>query len=149
MPLESLVPRRPGNNVRIQRQMARPRFIQIALCGHSFPGGLRGLLAKPGNTLAFPYALCEAESCLTLCNPLDCSHPGSCIRGILRARIPEWVATPFSRGSSQPRDRTQVSFIAGRFFTIRATKEAPLIKGFSTILVLFKVSTSFFNVEER
>ena len=46
------------------------------------------------------------------------------IHGILQARIPEWVAFPFSRGSSQPRDRTQVSCIAGKFFTSWATREA-------------------------
>ena len=44
------------------------------------------------------------------------------IHGVLQARIPEWVAFPFSRGSSQPRDRTQVSHIAGRFFTSWATR---------------------------
>jgi len=48
---------------------------------------------------------------------MDWSPPGSSVHGILRARIPEWVAIPFSRGSSQPRDRTQVSCIAGRLFT--------------------------------
>ena len=47
--------------------------------------------------------------------------------GIVQARILEWVAMPFSRGSSQPRDRTQVSRIEGRFFTIRTTREAPRI----------------------
>ena len=51
-----------------------------------------------------------------LCNPLDSSPPGSSVHGILQARIVEWVAIPFSRGSSQPRDQTQVSWIAGRFF---------------------------------
>ena len=60
-----------------------------------------------------------AQSCLTLCNPMDCI-----VHGILHAIILEWVAFPFSRGSCQPRDRTQVSCIAGRFFTIRATREA-------------------------
>ena len=49
--------------------------------------------------------------------------PDSSVHGILQARILEWVAIPFSRGSSQPRDRTQVSHIAGRFFTIWATRE--------------------------
>jgi len=58
------------------------------------------------------------QSCLTLYNPMDCSPPGSSVHGILQARILEWVAIPFSRGSSQPRDRTQVSHTAGRFFTI-------------------------------
>ena len=65
-----------------------------------------------------------AQSCLTLCNPMDCSPPGFSVHGILQARILEWVAMPFSEGSSQPRNRTQVSCIAGRFFTIWATKEA-------------------------
>ena len=56
------------------------------------------------------------QSCLPLCNPVDYTA-----HGILQARILEWVAFPFSRGSSQPRDRTQVSCIAGRFFTSWAT----------------------------
>ena len=51
------------------------------------------------------------------CDAMDCSPPGSSVHGILQARILEWVAIPFSRGSSQPRDRTHVSCIAGRFFT--------------------------------
>ena len=45
-----------------------------------------------------------AQSCLTLCDPMDCSPPGSSVHGILQARILEWVAISFSRGSSQPRD---------------------------------------------
>ena len=53
-----------------------------------------------------------AQSCLTLCDPMECI-----VHGILQARILEWVAGPFSRGSSQPRDRTQVSCLAGRFFS--------------------------------
>ena len=64
------------------------------------------------------------ESYLTLCNPVDCSLPGSSIRGILQARILEWVAFPFFRGSSRPKDWTQVSCTKGRFFTIWATREA-------------------------
>ena len=65
-----------------------------------------------------------AQSCPTPCNPMDCSPPGSSVHGILQAGILEWVTTPSSRGSSQLRDRTQVSCIAGRFFTIWATREA-------------------------
>ena len=65
-----------------------------------------------------------AQSCLTLCNPMDCSLPGSSVLGILQARILEWVAIPFSRGSSRSRDQTQVSYIAGGFFTNLATREA-------------------------
>ena len=68
-----------------------------------------------------------AQSCLILCNPMDCSPPGSSVHGILQARILEWVAIPFSRGSSQPRDWTWVSCIAGGFFTVWATREAPEI----------------------
>ena len=59
-----------------------------------------------------------AQSCLTLCNPMDYR-----VHGILQARILEWVAFPFSRGSSQPRDWTQVSCIAGGFSTSWATRE--------------------------
>ena len=55
--------------------------------------------------------LCCAQSCLTLRNPMDCSAPGSSVHGILQARILEWVAMPFSRGSSQSKDQTQVSCI--------------------------------------
>ena len=56
------------------------------------------------------------QSCATPCDPM-----GSPVHGILQARILEWVAFPFSRGSSQPRDQTQVSHIVGRFFTSWAT----------------------------
>ena len=54
----------------------------------------------------------------TLCDPMDCSPPGPPVHGISQARILEWVAISFSRGSSQPRDQTCISFIAGRFFSI-------------------------------
>ena len=54
------------------------------------------------------YHVKVAQSRPTLCNPVDCSLPGSSVHGILQARILEWVAIPFSRGSFQPRDRTQV-----------------------------------------
>ena len=53
-----------------------------------------------------------AQSCPTLCNPMDCSLPGSSVHGIFQASILEWVAISFSRGSSWPRDRTQVSHTA-------------------------------------
>jgi len=58
-----------------------------------------------------------SQSCWTLCNCMGCSSPGSSVHGILQARILEWVAIPFSRGSSRPWGQTQVSHIAGRFFT--------------------------------
>ena len=59
-----------------------------------------------------------AQSYPTLCHPTDCGPPGSSIRGILQARVLEWVAISFSRRSSQPRDRTQVSHIARRCLII-------------------------------
>ena len=65
-----------------------------------------------------------AQSCLTLWDPVDCSLPGSSIRGIFQARILEWAAISFSTGSSQPRDWTCVSCIAGRHFMVWATREA-------------------------
>ena len=60
------------------------------------------------------------------------------VNGILQARILEWIAFPFSRGSSQPRDQTQVSHIAGRFFTNWATKEA--LKDFILQLIQLQVT---------
>ena len=63
-----------------------------------------------------------AQSCLTLCDPMDCSLPGSSLHGILQARILECVAISFSMGSSRPRDRTRVSCIPGRSFNRWATK---------------------------
>ena len=70
----------------------------------------------------FPFSLCVlvTQSCLTS-DPKDCS---SSVHGILQARILEWVAFPFSRGSSRLRDGTQVSCIAGGFFTVWATRGA-------------------------
>ena len=65
-----------------------------------------------------------SQSCLTICNPMDCSLPGSSVPGILKARILEWIAIPCPRGSSRPRVQTWVSCIIGRFFTICATREA-------------------------
>ena len=64
-----------------------------------------------------------AQSCPTLCDPMDCSLPGSSIHGIFQARVLERVAISFSKESSQPRDRTQVSYIADRPFTVWATRE--------------------------
>ena len=65
------------------------------------------------------------QSCPTLYDPVDCSPPGSSVHGILQARVLEWVATSFSRGSSQPRDQTQVSCIAGGFFTAEPPEKPP------------------------
>ena len=65
---------------------------------------------------------CEvAQSCPTLCDPMDCSLPGSSVHGIFQAVVLEWIAISFSKGSSQPRDRTQVSCIVDRHFTVWPT----------------------------
>ena len=72
--------------------------------------------------------LLVAQSCPMLCNPIDCTPPGFSVHGILQARIMEWSAIPFARGSSQPRDRTQVSCTVGRFLTIWTIREALLLE---------------------
>ena len=59
-----------------------------------------------------------AQSCPTLCDPVDCSPPDSSIHGILQARVLEWVAISFSRGSFRPRDRTEFSHTASRRFNL-------------------------------
>ena len=90
---------------------------------------VRGLSSIPCQGTKIPHAAVEnlhtatetqcslmkvkvTQSCLTLCDPMDYT-----VHGILQARILEWVAIPIFRGSSQPRDETQVSHIAGGFFT--------------------------------
>ena len=65
------------------------------------------------------------QLCPTLCDPMDYSLPGSSIHGIFQARVLEWAATFFSRGSSWPRDRTQISCVSGRCFTLWATRAPP------------------------
>ena len=66
--------------------------------------------------------LLVAHSSLTLYNPMNCSLPGSSVFGISQSRILVWFAISFSRGSSHPKDQTQVSCTAGRFFTVGATR---------------------------
>ena len=74
------------------------------------------------------------------CDPIDCSLAGSSVHGILQARTLEWVAVSFSRGSSRPRKRTQVSCTAGRLFTNSDARCPPfkdvVFSGFSQILKL-------------
>ena len=82
-------------------------------------------------SLLFVVVELVTQLCLTLCDSIDCNSPSSSVHGILQARILEWVAIPFSRESSEPMDRTQVSCIAGRFFTIWATAKSLIICGSS------------------
>ena len=74
--------------------------------------------------LPCPECVLAAQSCPTLCNSMDCSLPGFSVHGILQATILEWLAIPFSRGSSQTRDWTQVSCITGGSITSWTTTEA-------------------------
>ena len=73
------------------------------------------------------HACLVTQSCPTLCDPMNCSLPGSSVHGVLQARMLEWVAILSSRGSSPNRVQTQVSYIPGRFFTNSATRETPHI----------------------
>ena len=72
--------------------------------------------------------LSVAQSCLTLCDLMDCSPPGSSVHGILQASILEWLVIPFSRGSLQPRDWTWISCNAGRFLTIESSGKPHKVK---------------------
>ena len=83
-----------------------------------------------------------AQSCLTLWDSVDCSLPGSSVHGILQVRILEWVAIPFSRGSSWPMDRTWVSCLAGRFYIFWATRVESFPK--KIIWLVWRLSVSFF-----
>ena len=89
------------------------------------------LFINPPQTTTLPscisFSLSESEVAQlypTLCDPTDCSLPGSSVHGIFQARILEWVAVSFSRGSTQPKDWTRVSRIGGRRFNLWATREA-------------------------
>ena len=87
-----------------------------------FPIGWTGLISlqSKGLSRVFSNTTVQKHQFCTLWDPMD-----YIVHGILQTRIWEWVAVPFSRGSSQPRDQTQVSRIAGAFFTIWDTREAP------------------------
>ena len=85
-------------------------------------------------------AVVQSLSHVRLCDPMDCSPPGSTVHGISQARKLEWVAISSSRGSSQPRDWTGVSCIAGRFFTSWATREAQRI--IKQLLLVKNIMTS-------
>ena len=78
------------------------------------------------STACFSLKVLVAQSCPTLCDPTDWSPPGSSDYGIFQAKIPEWVATSFSRGFSRHTDQTHISCIVGRFFIFWASKEVSL-----------------------
>ena len=89
-------------------------FLKIVLA-------IQGLLCFHTNCDFFFLCVLVTQSRPTLCKPTDCSLTGSSVYGILQGRILEWLAIPFSRGSSQPRNWTLVSCIGGRFYTIWAS----------------------------
>ena len=98
--------------------------------------------ALSGSSFLEGKCVCRVtQSCPTLCDPTNCSPPRSSVHGISQPRTLEWVAIPFSRRSSQPRDRTHVSCIAGRFFTIWAIREELLLY-FRTMLSIFSIRTA-------
>ena len=96
---------------------------------------------EPREQMPRPLPLCESESkvtqfCPTLCHPMDSNLPGSSIRGISQARILEWIAISFSRGSYWPRDWTPVSCIAGRLFYCLSHQGIPLC---TDVLLVFPI----------
>ena len=104
--------------------------VHTKVCTHMFTAAL----FKSWKQWKCPSALLSSlQLCLTLCNHMDYSPLGSSVHGILQTRILEWVATPFSRGSPQPRARTWVSCIGGRFFTIWDIREAPSLSADESI----------------
>ena len=92
----------------------------VCLLGYHKNGQLRVALTY------INIAVLVTQSCPTLRDPMDCSLSGSSVRGILQARILEWVATPFSKGFSQPRGQTWISYIAGR--SLPSEPPAPYLK---------------------
>ena len=101
-------------------------FVQLrAICG--IPDLEKAIV----NSFFCLLYVCEiTQSCLTLCNPMDCSLLGSSVHGILQARILQWVAILFSRGSSWPRDRTKSNYKKQHFFFFFINKQSnwPQIK---------------------
>ena len=90
-----------------------------------------------------------SQSCPTLCDPMDNSLPGPCAHGTLKTRILEWVAIPFFKGSSWPRDWTWVSCTAGRFFTIWATRKLCMFVCVCVCIYIFAKLSWVFWLKER
>ena len=120
------------------KDLAEKRYLPLLAAILAQPSGSVGFSQKFALDVAV-YPLPSMEGlcvlvpllCPTPCDSVCCSPPGSSVHGIFQARILEWFAIFFSRGSSLPRDQTQVSCTTSRFFTDWATKEAP-IWGFLT-----------------
>ena len=116
----------PFNSVSFCFISFQPLFLQVfslPLLLSFLPFGFPQHCLMRGRS-SFKVKVLIAQWCLTFCDPMD-SSMGSSVHGTLQARILEWVAISFSRGSSQPRDQTKVSCIARRFFTIWAARQVP------------------------
>ena len=99
-------------------------LFQIVVLGKTLESSLDSKETKPINPKGNWIETEVAQSCPTLCDPIDCSLPGSSVHEVFQAGVLDWVAISFSRGSSQSRDRTHVSCTAGRCFIHWATREA-------------------------
>ena len=92
---------------------------------------MHSLIHNISHKTVFLFPESESGSVVSdCCNPMDCSPLGSAVHGILQARILEWVAISYSRGSSRPKDQTWVSCFAGRFFIFWATSHTDGIRLF-------------------
>ena len=101
-----------------------PKICWLYLCGSvSGLSILFSILSSVTHCLDYISLSEVSQSCPTLCNPMDCSLPGSSVHGIFQAIVLEWIAISFSRGSSRPRDQTRVSRIVDRRFTVWATRK--------------------------
>ena len=108
-----------------QRPICKKRVINLIQI-HNSNASIQKLKGKPLKSICFgrlppKWSHEVIQWCPTLCDPMDCSLPGASLHGILQARVLEWVAISFSRGSSWPSDRTWVSRIAGRRSNLCAT----------------------------
>ena len=92
--------------------MGQPLFLVL-----SFSGVYQLSVFKATDT-SLKLKVLVTQSRPVLCDPMNCGSPGSSVLGVVQARILEWMAIPFPRESSQPRDQTRVSHSAGRFFTV-------------------------------
>ena len=118
------------------------KMLESAEQGRSREGGCHEKVVQsplgrlsPVSWLSLKVKVLVAQSCPTLWDTMGCSPPGSSVHGILQARILGWVAMSSSRGSSWPRNQTQVSRIIGGFFTIWATREALAITNATDTLI--------------
>ena len=110
-----------SNEGRLKRLHSGYTYKKIDIIG--FPGRLEMAVWDTGAKVFF-ICSCVCVCLVALCDPMDCGPPGSSVHEILQARVLEWVAISFSRGSFTPRNQTRVSRTAGRFFTDWALRES-------------------------